>query len=147
MQGNKITFISYINLKYIFTQCKDRLYFLYIYIYIILLNIYLIIKVFLVQHSVFFFKTFINKKNIQQFTIQRAPMAHRRWSQEQYKVTLYYWIICYNYKLTSFWLNCLYNNISYFTFFYYSLFLFFSTSVVFFKNSISSICINFFLYY
>ena len=72
----KITFISYINLRYLLIQ--KIYYYIYIYIFLILINIYVYCIIFLNYLTKINFLSFCKKKNIKLLTIQRAPMAHRR---------------------------------------------------------------------
>lgn len=147
MYFNKLSFISYINLRYIFYKKYENCNFIYIYIYLIILNIYFINKLFLQQLGTIRFNSFLKKKTTTRLTIQRAPMAHRRWSQEQYKVIIYYWIVCYCIILKNFWINFIYLYLPYFTMFYHLFYIYFSSSILLFKNNQLWLQKQFILYY
>jgi hypothetical protein len=140
---NKIIFISYINLRYLFSQK----YYLYTYIYLLLINIYFYCLLFLRFLTRLNFISYIKQKNIKLLIVQRAPMAHRRWSQEHYKIQIYYWVNCYKFLLKYNWIHYLIKNIVYLTYYLTITAFHLTTSSLFVKSVTNQIQILFLLYY
>jgi hypothetical protein len=137
--------MSYINLKYLFFQ-KHHVY-IYIYIYLLLINIYCYCLVFLRFLTKLNFISYIKQKNIKLLIVQRAPMAHRRWSQEHYKIQIYYWINYYKFLLKYNWIHYLLKNTAYLTYYLSTTVFHLSTTSLFVKSTVSQIHIIYLLYY
>jgi hypothetical protein len=142
---NKIIFISYVNLKYLFLN-KHYIY-IYIYIYLLLINIYFYCLLFLRHLTRLNFVSYIEKKNIKSLIIQRAPMAHRRWSQEHYKIQIYYWINYYRFLLKYNWIHYFIKNTAYLMYYLTKTVFYLSTTTLFIKSVTNQIQIIFVLYY
>lgn len=148
MLYQKFAFISYISLQKLFYTKKQLIRSnLYIYIYVIMLNLYYIGRLFIDSRFSIHVNSHIYIKYTRSLTIQRSPMAHRRWSQEQYIIKMYYWLTTFKLELTYYWVNIIFNSLTYFTNFYQNVCLNLTMPVLLLKNTNSYITTYFVLYF
>lgn len=139
-------FISFINLYLSYSNCRQN-NLLHLYLYLIILNIHFILYHFVNASYSYKINFFIIKKNSRLLTIQRSPMAHRRWSQEQYKICSYYWIVQYQYMIRWFWINYAAANVTYFNYYYLIYWRNLSTSILQYRLMKCWVDIHFILFY
>lgn len=148
MLYQKFSFISYISLQKLFYTRKQLIRSnLYIYIYVIMLNLYYIGRLFINPHFSIRVNSYIHVKYTKSLTIQRSPMAHRRWSQEQYVIKTYHWLTSFKLELTYYWLNVIFSSLVYFTNFYQNACLNLTMPVLLLKNTNSYVMTYFVLYF
>ena len=94
----KLKFLSFLNLKLkSFFKIKKSTQ-IVTSIFLIMLNIFyflsnLVSIYYLKKYKTFYWNFYIKKQYIRFLTIQRAPIAHRQWSQEQYHVRVFYFFL------------------------------------------------------
>lgn len=148
MLYQKFSFVSYISLQRLFYTRKQLIRSnLYIYMYVVMLNLYYIGRLFVNPCSSIRINSHVHIKCTKSLTIQRSPMAHRRWSQEQYTVKTYHWLTSFKLELTYYWLNTIFSSLVYFTNFYQSACLNLTMPVLLLKNTNSYITTYFVLYF
>lgn len=102
----KLKFLSFLNLKLkSFFKIKKSTQ-IVTSIFLIMLNIFyflsnLVSLYYLKTRKTFYWNFYIKKRHMRFLTIQRAPIAHRQWSQEQYHVRVFYFFLKTSFYLCS----------------------------------------------